>query len=540
MSGQYFDPLTVECPFCNTKAAYPLKDLENYQAVCIKCKKNLAQVSRKMEQTKLKHSSELSNLWLKLELFDDYIMDESLTDEEFDNLQTLGELIDLLRRFDPDASIESLSQHPKLSSAIKIFNNQLPEKIKLDDLDIVNTKTKKFPFNQFALVGARIFTGEAFLDNHAVIINGDTIESIVPTPNLSDNIQQIPLHDGLLAPGFIDLQVNGGGGKFFTHEHSLSTIKTMLDAHRSKGTTSLLPTLISENASTHQQAANSVLTAINAGFKGVLGLHIEGPFFAKTKRGAHAEKFIRKMEAADFDWLKNLAAQQLTILITLAPEILQANLIRDLTQQGILVFAGHTDASYEQIQTAIDEGLAGFTHLYNAMSQMTAREPGVVGAALENSQTWCSIILDGHHVHPAAARLTYQLKKDKVFLVSDAMATVGGDKSFTLYDETISEISGETLPKLVNQSGKLAGSAIGLIDAVKYAHEVLQIGLAESLRMASLYPARCLKLENQLGKIQSGYRADLVHFTDDFQVTSTWVAGEWKIHTCSNSLINPD
>jgi N-acetylglucosamine-6-phosphate deacetylase len=530
MGGQYFDPLTVECPFCKTKAAYPLKDLENYQAICIQCKKSLAQVSRQMDQTKQKNSSELSNFWLKLELFDDYIMDESLTDEEFDNLQTLGELIDLLKRFDPDASIESVAQHPKLSSAIKILSNQPIDKIKLDDLAVLQTRTKKFPFEQFALVGARIFTGDEFLNNHAVIINGESIESIVPTQDLSNDIQQIPLNEGLLAPGFIDLQVNGGGGKFFTHEHSLSTIETMLNAHRSKGTTSLLPTLISESASTHQQAANSVLTAINAGFKGVLGLHIEGPFFAKTKRGAHAEKFIRSMESTDIDWLKNLAAAQLKILITLAPETLRPNLIHDLTQQGILVFAGHTDATYEQIQTANNEGLAGFTHLYNAMSQMTAREPGVVGAALENSQTWCGIILDGHHVHPAAARLAYQLKNEKLFLVSDAMATVGGDKSFTLYDETISEISSETSPKLVNQNGKLAGSAIGLIDAVKYAHKVLQIDLAESLRMASLYPARCIKLDNQLGRIQSGYRADLVHFTDDFQVKSTWVAGEWKIH----------
>lgn len=530
MAGQYFDPFTVECPFCNTKAAYPLKSLETYQANCIKCKKSLAQVSRQMDQTKQKNSSELSNFWLKLELFDDYLLDESLTDEEFDNLQTLGELIDLLKRFDPNASLESVSQHPKLSSAIKNFNNQPTDTIRLDDLAILHTQTKKFPFNQFALVGARIFTGEDFLDNHAVIINGDIIESIVPIQDLADDIQQIPLREGLLVPGFIDLQVNGGGGKFFTHEYSLSTIKTMLDAHRSKGTTSLLPTLISESANTHQQAANSVLTAINAGFKGVLGLHIEGPFFAKTKRGAHAEQFIRSMESTDIDWLKNLAAAQLKILVTLAPETLQPNLIRDLTQQGVLVFAGHTDATYEQIQTAINEGLAGFTHLYNAMSQMTAREPGVVGAALENSQTWCGIILDGHHVHPAAARLAHQLKKEKLFLVSDAMATVGGNKSFPLYDETITEISSESSPKLVNQDGKLAGSAIGLIDALKYAHQVLQIDLSECLRMASLYPARCLKLDHQLGKIQAGFRADLVHITGDFSVASTWVAGDWQVH----------
>jgi len=532
MAGQYFDPLTVACPFCKTKAAYPLKELENYQSVCFQCKKSLAQVSRQMEQTKQKHSAELSNFWLKVELFDDYILDESLTDEEFDNLQTLGELIDLLKRFDPTASIESLSHHSRFSAAIKTFYSQPADSIRLDDLAILQTQTKKLPFNQFALVGARIFTGEEFLENHSVIINNDNIESIIPDNQLTAEALKIYLNGGILAPGFIDLQVNGGGGKFFTHDNSLSAIKTLLEAHRSKGTTSLLPTLISEKAVTHQQAANSVLTAVAAGYKSVLGLHIEGPFFAKTKRGAHAEKFIRKMESTDIDWLKNLTRnQELTILLTLAPEILQPGVIRELSQQGLLVFAGHTDATYEQIQIAIEEGLCGFTHLYNAMRNTTARDPGVVGAALENKTTWCGIIIDGHHVHSASARIAYAAKPEKVFLVSDAMATVGStEKSFQLYDEKINESQTEPTACLINQEGKLAGSAIGLIDAVKLNTQWVGVDLAESLRMASLYPARCLKLDHQLGKIQSGYRADLVHFTDDFQVTSTWVAGDWMLH----------
>lgn len=336
----------------------------------------------------------------------------------------------------------------------------------------------------------------------------------------------------MLAPGFIDLQVNGGGGEFFTHNTSLSAIKSMLDAHRTKGTTSLLPTIISESTEVHHQAANSVLTAIKAGFKAVLGIHIEGPFFAKNKRGAHAEHFIRKMESDDVDWLKNLAAQQnLKILLTTAPEVLEPGMIRELTQQGILVFAGHTDATYAEIQNALNEGLTGFTHLYNAMSQMIAREPGVVGAALESQDAWCGIILDGHHLHPTAARLAYQLKQDKLFLVSDAMATVGGDTSFQLYSETITEVCDQASPMLLNQDGKLAGSAIGLIDAVTYAHKVLQIDLAECLRMASLYPARCIQLDHQLGKIQPGYRADLVHIKEDFSVASTWSAGDWRVHS---------
>lgn len=532
MGGQYMDPLTVECPFCKTKAAYPLKDLENYLAVCIHCKKSLVQVSRKMDQSKHHHCLESWDFWLKADLFDDYILDESLTDEEFDNIKTLAELITLLKRFNPAASLESLSHHPKLSSAIKILSNQPADTISFNDLAILQTSVKKLPFNQFALVGAQIFTGDIFLEDYAVIVNGDRIESIIPVQDLPDNIRQIPLENGILAPGFIDLQVNGGGGEFFTQNTSLSAIKTILDAHRKFGTTSLLPTLISSSADIHHKAVNSVITAMQAGFSGVLGVHIEGPFFAMEKRGAHAEKFIREINSADMDWLDAITKNtDLKILLTLAPETIPPGMIQQLSQKGILVFAGHTDATYEQIQIAIEEGLCGFTHLYNAMRNSSAREPGVVGAALENQQTWCGIIIDGHHVHPASARIAYAAKPEKIFLVSDAMATVGSaDKSFQLYDEKINESQIDSTACLINQEGKLAGSAIGLIDAVKLNTEWVGVDLAESLRMASLYPACCLKLDHQLGKIQPGYRADLVHFTDDFHVTSTWVAGEWQIH----------
>ena len=409
MAGQYFDPLTVDCPFCKTKAAYPLKDLENYQAVCVHCTKSLVQVSRQMDQSRQSHSSELWDYWLKLDLFDDYLLDESLTDEEFDNLSTLGELIAVLKRYDPTASFESLSQHPKLSSAIKILSNQPADTISLNDLAILQTSARRPPFNQFALVGARIFTGEDFLDDHTVIICGDKIEAIIPAQNLSDQIQQIPLMKGVLTPGFIDLHAKGSDGKFFTDDTSLSRIKFLLDAHRSKGTTSLLPTAIEESFAIRQQAANSVLTAIKAGFKGVLGLHI-----------AHAEKFIHETELNPIDWLKNFAHSDLKILLT----------------------AEH--------------------------------RPDLL-----------------------------------------------------IFNETITEIGKSDT--LVNQE-KLNAGETGLIDAVKYAHETLQIDLAECLRMASLYPARCLKLDHQLGKIQPDYRADLVHITEDFSVDSTWVAGDWRIH----------
>jgi N-acetylglucosamine-6-phosphate deacetylase len=391
---------------------------------------------------------------------------------------------------------------------------------------------QKISPEKIALTGAKIFTHNQFIDNHSLIVCNDRIDSLITDSQLPRDIKQILLNGGVLAPGFIDLQVNGGGGEFFTQNPSLSAIKTILDAHRSKGTTSLLPTLISESSETHKSGVQAVLAAMAAGLDGVLGIHIEGPFFAMQKRGAHAEKFIREINSSDMDWLAEIATNaDLKILMTLAPETIPSGLIQQLSQKGILVFAGHTDATYEQIQIAIEEGLCGFTHLYNAMRNSSAREPGVVGAALENQQTWCGIIIDGHHVHPASARIAYTAKPEKIFLVSDAMATVGSaNKSFHLYDEKINESQTDSTACLINKEGKLAGSAIGLIDAVKLNTEWVGVDLAESLRMASLYPARCLKLDHQLGKIQPGYRADLVHFTDDFQVTSTWVAGEWQIH----------
>jgi N-acetylglucosamine-6-phosphate deacetylase len=527
MGGQYFDPLPVECPFCKTKAAYPLSELDNYLAQCIHCKKSLVQVSRKMDQSRYANREELGIAWIKFELLGDALLDESLTDETFDKASTLGEISEIC-----GVPLGSLAQHPEISSYIKYFSNQPMESIRIEDIDALQSPLKKTPFNEFALIGARIFTGEVFLDNHAVVVKEGYIEQILPVDQLTSDIQLIELNKGILAPGFIDLQVNGGGGDFFTDKPYLSAIKNILNAHRCKGTTALLPTLVSEELATYQKAMHAILLAHSTGFKGVLGLHIEGPFFASGKRGAHVEKYIRNINSTDIEWLQNIAGHSdLKILLTLAPETIPNGIIQKLSQQGILVFAGHTDASYEQIQSAITEGLYGFTHLYNAMRPTTARDPGVVAAALESHNSWCGIILDGHHVHPANARIACQLKKDKLFLISDSMATLGSQsKCFSLYGEEITETS-ETPPKLINQQGKLAGSAIGLIDAVRYATVDVGVELAESLRMASLYPARCLQLDHYLGKIQPGYRADLVHFTEDFDVTATWVAGDWLLHS---------
>lgn len=382
-----------------------------------------------------------------------------------------------------------------------------------------------------ALVGARIFTGEEFLEHQALVINGDVIEALVPAANLPADIPRVALQGGVVAPGFIDLQVNGGGGAFFTSDTSVSAIQTMLDGHRPTGTTSLLPTLISDTREVHQAGVRAVADAVAAGMKGVLGVHVEGPFFDMARRGAHNERYIRKMEQADIDWLvASVKAQhEFKVMLTLAPEHADAGQIRQLTSAGVVVCAGHTDGHYEDVVAALKEGLSGFTHLYNAMRPTTGREPGVVGAALEDGNSWCGIIIDTYHVHAASARIAYAAKpKGKMYLVTDAMSTVGSpEKSFQIYGETIYEKDG----CLVNAEGRLAGSAIGMIDAVRLNTDWVGIELAESLRMASLYPAEFMQVDNFLGRIRKNYRADLVHFTDDFNVTHTWVAGDERVHS---------
>lgn len=377
-----------------------------------------------------------------------------------------------------------------------------------------------------AIAGATIFTGDVFIERHAVVIEQGIIIDIVPEANLDPLLDTVHLAGGVLAPGFIDLQVNGGGGALFTGDTSVTAIKTMLDAHRKTGTTSMLPTLISDAPTVHQSGMDAVVDAIASGLRGVLGIHIEGPFFNPARRGAHSEIYIRTIEAEDMAWLAQPRAFK--VMLTLAPECVAAGHIKTLVDAGVIVCAGHTDAPYEDVVRALAEGLSGFTHLYNAMRPATSREPGVVGAALENPDAWCGIIIDQHHVHAAMARIAYAAKpRGKMYLVTDAMSTVGAvEKSFQLYNETVTEKNG----CLVNAEGRLAGSAIGMIDAVRLNTVWVGVELAESLRMASLYPAQFMRLDNYLGRIQSGFRADLVHFTDHFCVTHTWVAGDKVQH----------
>lgn len=376
-----------------------------------------------------------------------------------------------------------------------------------------------------AVYAHRLFDGDNWLHDHALILEGDQVHAVLPRADIPADIQSIDLGPLTLAPGLIDIQVNGGAGVMFNSDPGPAGIASIVSAHRRFGTTGILPTVISDTPDVQQAAAAAVATAREKGEAGVLGLHLEGPHFEPARRGTHKASLIRPLAAADISWLSSL--QDYPTIITLAPEHAAPGTVRALSEAGLLVCAGHTDASYEQIAAAIAEGLRGFTHLFNAMSPLQGRSPGTVGAALDNPDTWAGIIADGHHVHPASIRLAHRAKAPgKLMLVSDAMSTVGGPTSCEIYGERIEVEDG----RLVNAEGNLAGSAIALIDAVRIAHRDVGLELAECLRMASRYPAEFLGLESRLGRLAAGYRADLFAFDDNFQVAHTWVAGDHQRH----------
>ena len=377
-----------------------------------------------------------------------------------------------------------------------------------------------------AISAPTVFDGGRLLPNHCVVVLGDAITQLLPTAQCPAGLDVITLEQGILAPGFIDLQVNGGGDLMLNNAPERATVNAMHSAHRALGTTSMLPTVMSDTREVQQAAVNAVRAARTAGNPGIAGIHIEGPFFAPARRGAHNAAMIRPAENRDIDWL--CALEELRVIVTLAPEHVSPDQIERLACSGVHVCAGHTDASYQQIRDASARGLRGITHLYNAMRPLSARDPGTVGAALDDDSLWAGIIADGHHVDPVNLSLAHRSKAHgKLCLVTDAMATVGAaQKHFTLYNETITEQNGV----LINAEGNLAGSAIGMIQAVGVAHHSAGIELGECLNMASRYPAAFLNRDKELGQLGRGFRADIVHFDENLKVHNTWVAGSHLTH----------
>ena len=373
-----------------------------------------------------------------------------------------------------------------------------------------------------ALVNGRVLTDGGFRDNVTVLVTGDRIAGVVP---LGDGLpEDVPVHDlrgAALLPGFVDCQVNGGGGVLFNDAPTVDSLRTIAAAHRRFGTTGLLPTLISDDVERMRAALGAVRDAIEQGVPGVLGIHLEGPYLAPARKGAHDEAMFRVPDEDDIAMLSAPGAG--CTVLTLAPERVPADVLRALAARGVILCAGHSAATYEQARAGLAAGVRGFTHLYNAMSPLQGREPGVVGAALEDRDSWCGIIVDGHHVHPGSVRVALAAKpRGKVFLVTDAMPPVGAaHPDFALYGETITAIDGVCR----NAAGALAGSALDMATAVRNCVQQVGVPLEEAARMASTYPAQFLGLADTLGRIEPGYRADLVALDAELQVQSTWIGG---------------
>jgi N-acetylglucosamine-6-phosphate deacetylase len=366
----------------------------------------------------------------------------------------------------------------------------------------------------------RILTEAGFESGKTLLVRDGRIEAIVNHIVGADRL--IDLEGGNLVAGFIDTQVNGGGGVLFNGKPSVESIAAIGRAHRRFGTTGFLPTLISDDLHVVEQAIEAVRAAIEQGVPGVLGIHIEGPFLNHDRRGVHDPAKLRSLDAAAVELLTTRHGG--VTMVTLAPEETTPELIRALDTAGVVVSAGHTNATYDELQPALANGLRGFTHLFNAMSPLGNREPGAVGAALASEQSWCGLIVDGHHVHAETLKIALRAKRrDRFMLVTDAMPSVGADtKSFQIQGRNIT-VNGD---KILDDEGRLAGAHLDMAGAVRNAVEMLRVDLVDALRMASAYPAAFLRLDDDLGRIAPGQRASLALLDDKLNVTRTWIDGQ--------------
>ncbi|MFD1624822.1 N-acetylglucosamine-6-phosphate deacetylase [Azospirillum griseum] len=377
------------------------------------------------------------------------------------------------------------------------------------------------------LRGGRLLLDERIVDGHDLLIADGRIVAVGPGLD-PDGATPVDLPPGsLLAPGFIDVQVNGGGGTLFNDEPTQTGVQTIAAAHRRFGTTGLLPTIITDAPDRLSRAADAVIAARAIPGSGVLGVHFEGPFISPQRPGVHDPRFIRSPTAADLALLTDLAADPAVgrVLLTLAPETVDSATLDRLAGTGILLSAGHSAADWQQTTDALAHGVRGFTHLFNAMPPLTARAPGLIAAALLDPNSWCGLIVDGIHVHPGTLRLALAAKPfDRMMLVTDAMLATGTDVSeFDLQGRRVLRRNG----RLETEDGTLAGADIDMAQAVRNCRDLLGLPVERALALASRHPAAFLGLDDRLGRIAPGWQADLVLLTDDLQVLGTWVEGGW-------------
>ena len=376
----------------------------------------------------------------------------------------------------------------------------------------------------YALTNCKIFTGSETLENHAVIVKDGLITAVCPETELPTTIDDIrDLNGANLSPGFIDLQLNGCGGVMFNDDISAKTLDIMHKANLKSGCTSFLPTLITSSDDNMRQAIEAEREYQKTHQNHSLGLHLEGPYLNVMKKGIHNPDFIRQSDDEMIDFI--CANSDVIAKVTLAPEQNNPEHIKRLSAAGILVSIGHTNATYAQAREGFEAGISFATHLFNAMTPMMGREPGVVGAIYDTPDVYAGIIVDGHHVDYANVRIAHKVKGEKLILVTDATAPAGAEMDhFIFVGKKVYYRDG----MCVDENGTLGGSALTMIEAVQNTVEHVGIALDEALRMATLYPAKAVGLDNKLGSINEGMVANLAIFDNDFNVLATIVNGHYE------------
>lgn len=372
-----------------------------------------------------------------------------------------------------------------------------------------------------AFHNGRALVGRRLVEGRAVVVDGARIAAIVDEGSVPAADERVDLQGRLLLPGFIDVQVNGGGGVLFNGEPTVDGVRTIAAAHRRYGTTGLLPTLITDDLEVIDRAIAAVDDAMAAGVPGILGIHLEGPYLSADRKGAHLASKLRRLDMDGVARLTRLSRGR--TLVTLAPEVAAPGTIEALVRAGVLVSAGHTNATASVIAEAVGRGVTGATHLFNAMSPLVSRAPGAVGAVLDSPDLYAGIIVDGRHVDPLVLRLALRCRPlDRFMLVTDAMPCVGSSSdAFVLQGRTIRVRDGVC----VDDAGTLSGAAIDMATAVRNAVTMLGLPVAEAAQMASEYPARFLGLDDELGEIRVGCRANLVVATARLDIEDVWIDG---------------
>lgn len=375
----------------------------------------------------------------------------------------------------------------------------------------------------FAISAQKIFDGTRWHEGAALQVENGLVKQIAPISEVPDGFEFTDLGAGIICPGFVDLQVNGGGGVLLNNDPSVEGIRTICLTHARFGTTSLFPTLITDTIEVRDAALVAAVQAREGNVPGFAGLHLEGPHLSIARKGAHEPNLIRPMSEEDVATLIAAHSEIQMLMITVAPESVTPEQVAALTKAGIRISLGHSDAGYEQIVPLMNAGASMFTHLFNAMSQTTGREPGMVGAAL--SAGYASIIADGHHVHPTSIKLALAAKQNqssKIFLISDAMSFSGTDfTELVLNGRKILRQGG----KLTLEDGTLAGADIEMVSAVRFMHWQIKVELGEALRMATSYPCAAAAL-NDCGHLRAGAPADIVWLNDKIEPLATWVGGQ--------------